>query len=241
MKRGLYCLIRLFSSASASFSLSTKNVFDIAGFADQAAGFRVGEAIFVEVAAHPVAQLFGLSDIQNGAVCIFIQIHSGIEWESRSFFTEVHRTYTLIVARFMQSPVTVRKCTLALAFFLTLLCSSALKAQEKSKEAEPPEEDETLLKQKAKKEYSFNPIQANKEIGVGNYYMRKGAYKSAMMRFQEATNWNPSLPEAWLRLAEANDKLKDVKAARAAYAKYLEVAPDAKNADSIRKRLAGKK
>jgi Tfp pilus assembly protein PilF len=123
-----------------------------------------------------------------------------------------------------------------IAFFVTLAFS-----QEKPKEAEPPEEDETLLKQKAKKEYSFNPLQATKELQVGGYYMRKGAYKSAMLRFKEATNWNPGLPEAWLRLAEAQDKLKDDKAARDAYTKYLELAPDAKNADAIRKRLASKK
>jgi predicted Zn-dependent protease len=97
----------------------------------------------------------------------------------------------------------------------------------------PPEEDKSI----AVKEYAFNPIQALKEIRTGNYYFKKGAYRAAAGRFEEATKWNSGEPEAWLRLGEAEEKLKDHKAAHDAYAKYLELASDAKNADEIRKRL----
>ena len=89
--------------------------------------------------------------------------------------------------------------------------------------------------------YSFNPLQATKEVTIGEYYFKKGNYRAAAKRFTEATRWNPTLAEAYLRLGESEDKLKDTAAARQAYAKYVELAPDAKNADSIRKRLAGKK
>jgi predicted TPR repeat methyltransferase len=46
------------------------------------------------------------------------------------------------------------------------------------------------------------------------------------------------MADAWLRLGEAQDKLKDRKAAKEAYVKYLELAPDAKNAAEIRKKIA---
>ena len=41
-----------------------------------------------------------------------------------------------------------------------------------------------------------------------------------------------------MRLGEAQEKKSNAKAAREAYQKYLELAPDAKNASEIKKRLA---
>ena len=84
-------------------------------------------------------------------------------------------------------------------------------------EQEPPEEDANLKP----KEYTFNPLQANKELQVGIEYFRRRSYKAAAGRFREATNWNPNLAEAWLRLGEAEEKRKNRKDAKDAYAKYL--------------------
>ncbi len=103
-------------------------------------------------------------------------------------------------------------------------------------EQEIPEEAEDLKP----KEYAFNPLQAEKEMKVGNYYFKKGSYKAAERRFREATNWNPTLAVAFLRLGDAEEKLKDRKGAHEAYAKYLELAPDAKDAGQIRKKLEKK-
>ena len=98
----------------------------------------------------------------------------------------------------------------------------------------PKEEDESLT---TSKEYSFNPLQAQKEIRVGNYYFKKGAYRAAAMRFREATKWNMGDAEAWLRLGEAAEKQKDDKTVKEAFSKYLELAADAKDAPEIRKKL----
>jgi predicted TPR repeat methyltransferase len=57
------------------------------------------------------------------------------------------------------------------------------------------------------------------------------------MRFREATKWNETNSEAWLRLGDAEEKLKDTKAAKEAYSKYLEMASDAKNSAEIRKKV----
>jgi tetratricopeptide (TPR) repeat protein len=97
----------------------------------------------------------------------------------------------------------------------------------------PPEEDTSTTT----KEYAFNPLQAKKEITVGNEYYKKHSYRAAAGRFIEATKWNSGDAEAWLRLGETQEKLKDQKAAREAYGKYLELASDAKNADEIRKKI----
>ena len=98
----------------------------------------------------------------------------------------------------------------------------------------PPEEDKSL----SVTEYSFNPLQAEKELQTGNYYFKKGSYRAAASRFREATRWNGGLSDAWLRLAEAEEKLKDRPAAKEAYTKYLALAADAKNAPEIRKKIA---
>jgi tetratricopeptide (TPR) repeat protein len=105
--------------------------------------------------------------------------------------------------------------------------------QQVDKNGLPPEEDKSI----AVKDYAFNPLQAQKEIRTGNYYYKKGAFRAAAGRFEEATRWNDGEPEAWLRLGEAEEKLRDHKAAAKAYSKYLELATDAKNADEIRKKL----
>lgn len=97
----------------------------------------------------------------------------------------------------------------------------------------PREEDESL----AVKEYSFNPLQAKKEIRVGNYYLKKGSYRAAALRYREATKWNNGDAEAWLLLGEAAEKQKDDKTVKEAFTKYLELAADAKNAPEVRKKL----
>jgi tetratricopeptide (TPR) repeat protein len=101
-------------------------------------------------------------------------------------------------------------------------------------EQEPPEEDESL----APKTYSFNPLEAEKDLKVGLYYFKKGNYKASTSRFREATLWNPTFAEAFLRLGESAEKMKDKKAADDAYSKYLALAPDSKEAEAIKKKLA---
>jgi tetratricopeptide (TPR) repeat protein len=103
-----------------------------------------------------------------------------------------------------------------------------------AKEVEPPEEDESLLP----KEYTLNPLESSRNITAGNFYFKKGNYRAAAKRYLEATRWDPGSAEAFLRLGEADEKLKDLSGAREAYSKYLELAHDAKNAEAIKKKIA---
>jgi tetratricopeptide (TPR) repeat protein len=101
-------------------------------------------------------------------------------------------------------------------------------------EEAPPEEDTTAKP----KEYSFNPLQAATEMRVGNYYYKRGKFRAAADRYREASLWNPTLAEAFLRMGEADEKNHDKKAAKEAYSKYLEMAPDAKDAADVKKKLS---
>lgn len=133
------------------------------------------------------------------------------------------RLYTLIVARVM----------------MMLILAAGLWAADRVQPPAPapaePEEEEPSLKPK---EYVLNPIQAEAEMRVGRYYMKKGSYRAAAGRFQEATKWNPVSSEAYLLLGEARERQKDGPAARAAYERYLELAPEGKAAEEVKKRLA---
>jgi Flp pilus assembly protein TadD len=126
--------------------------------------------------------------------------------------------------------------------FLLALCAGAgysQKPEEKppaSQPAEPPEEDESRVA----KEYGFNPLQAAKEVSVGKQYYKKGSYRAAILRFEEALKWNPNDAEAWLRLGYAREKMKDKKGAREAFQKYVELGSDTKEIEEIKKKLAGK-
>lgn len=108
-------------------------------------------------------------------------------------------------------------------------------AEKPPAEEEPPEEDEALKPQV----YALNPLQAQRNITAGDYYFRaKKNFRAAQRRYTEATKWDPGNAEGFLKLAEADEKLRDRDGARDAYKKYLELAPEAKNADEIKKKLA---
>ncbi len=110
----------------------------------------------------------------------------------------------------------------------------AEKPAEKPPEHALPEEEDESAKPK---EYIFNPIQAENELKIARYYMKKGSSKAVALRCEEALKWNPQSADAYLLLGEAREKLRDKKAATEAYKKYLEIAGDSKTAADVRKRL----
>jgi tetratricopeptide (TPR) repeat protein len=105
------------------------------------------------------------------------------------------------------------------------------------KQAVPAEEDKSFLTE----EHSFNPLQSQKNVETGDFYLKKGKFQAAANRYLNATMWNEGNAEAWVKLGKAEEKVKDVQAAKDAYNKYLELAPDAKDAAAVRKRLQAMK
>jgi tetratricopeptide (TPR) repeat protein len=97
----------------------------------------------------------------------------------------------------------------------------------------PPEEDENV----APKTYSFNPIQSQHELRVGNFYMRKGKYRAAAGRYVEATKWDPNSAEAFFHLGEAEEKLENLANARTAFQKVVQISPDSKEGKEAKRKL----
>lgn len=136
--------------------------------------------------------------------------------------------YTLIVSRVLWF-VFLFACTLA----AQEPKPPAPDAPSAAAEQEPPEEDPDLQPTV----YTFNPLEAGRNITAGNFYYKKGNYRAAMRRYETATKWDPMSGEALLKLAAADEKLRDYAGAREAYTKFLALEPDAKNAAEARKKL----
>ena len=104
-----------------------------------------------------------------------------------------------------------------------------------AQEQEPPEEDPDLKP----KEYSFNPLEASRNITAGNFYFKKGNFRAASRRYLEASKWDPTSAEAVLRLGEADEKLRDFTGAREAYEKFIALSSDGKEIEAVKKKIAG--
>lgn len=127
---------------------------------------------------------------------------------------------------------------MARGVLLILLLGLSLKAQSDKQEpvyVEPPEEDESLITPKV---YTFNPLQAKKEISTGDFYMKRGNFRGAAARFREATMWDDGSEEAFFKWGEAAEKMKDYTSAREAFGKFVSMTADKKKADEARKRVA---
>lgn len=112
-----------------------------------------------------------------------------------------------------------------------------LQEREANSESNAPliEEDEDIV---APTEYVFNPIQAKKDLKVGEFYAKKGNHRAAAGRYLEATKWNPGLAEAYWKLGRAREKLNQPTLALEAYRKYVELESDGKLVRETRKRIA---
>jgi len=121
-------------------------------------------------------------------------------------------------------------------WFLTCACLSLLaSAQRQRPPAPPPEPDE--VEEAAEPEYSFNPIEAQKEIQIGNFYFKKGSYRAAAGRYERATKWHPNLPEAYYKLGDARARIDQPGAAAQAFRKFLELAPAGGRAGEVKKKI----
>ena len=135
--------------------------------------------------------------------------------------------YTLIVTR-------VFMAVALLGIWLPVYAQDPPKTSGKTVEQEPPEEDPDLKPT----EYSFNPLEATRNITTGDFYLKKGNSVAAAKRYLEATKWDPTNSEAFLKLGEAHEKNRDYEKAREAYTKFISLGPDPKRAEAVSKKLA---
>lgn len=80
--------------------------------------------------------------------------------------------------------------------------------------------------------------QAAKDIDVGFYYLNEKNYIAAEWRLKEATELKPDIPAAYIGLGQAQQKLGKADDARKSYEAYLQLSPEGKDAEKVKKALA---
>ena len=136
-----------------------------------------------------------------------------------------------------------------MAVTVLLLAEMSLRAQDpapesSSKPADAPTPKKTDKKkpsdnatQNAPDQPAWDPLRAEKDLEVGQYYMRKGDVDAAIDRFQDATTAKPGYAVPFRYLGEAQEKKGLRKQAIASYSRYLDLYPHAEDGDKIRKKI----
>jgi tetratricopeptide (TPR) repeat protein len=116
-----------------------------------------------------------------------------------------------------------------------------------SKPATPPDDMKPKAKGKQKKDSAtqnasdqpaWDPLRAEKDLEVGQYYMKKGDLDAAIDRFQDATTAKPGYAIPFRFLAEAQEKKGLKKQAIKSYQRYLDLYPHAEDGDKVRKKIS---
>jgi tetratricopeptide (TPR) repeat protein len=83
-----------------------------------------------------------------------------------------------------------------------------------------------------------NPKLAEKNLNIGNYYLKMKNYAAAAQRFQEAIDYQPDFIPAYDGLIRSYEKNGDISKAIAACKTFLEKNPKSPKASDFQSRLA---
>jgi tetratricopeptide (TPR) repeat protein len=83
----------------------------------------------------------------------------------------------------------------------------------------------------------WDPLKANKDMEVGDFYLKKGNYDAAIDRFQEAAKLQPGVARPYVKLGETYEKKRDLPSALASYRKYLNLYREAPDGNTVRKKI----
>ena len=101
----------------------------------------------------------------------------------------------------------------------------------------PAKQKKDTATQNAPDQPTWDPLRAEKDLEVGQYYMKRGDVDAAIDRFQDATTAKPGYAVPFRFLAEAQEKKGLKKQAIKSYQRYLDLYPHAADGDKVRKKL----
>jgi tetratricopeptide (TPR) repeat protein len=91
--------------------------------------------------------------------------------------------------------------------------------------------------QNAPDQPKWDPVRAEKDLEVGQFYMKKGDLDAAIDRFQDAIEAKPGYAIPFRYLGEAQEKKGMKKPAIKSYQRYLDLYPHAEDAEKVRKKI----
>ena len=83
----------------------------------------------------------------------------------------------------------------------------------------------------------WDPLRAEKDLEVGQYYMRKGDVDAAMDRFEDAILAKPGYALPFRYLGEAQEKKGLKRDAIKSYSRYLDLYPHAEDKAKVEKKI----
>jgi tetratricopeptide (TPR) repeat protein len=101
----------------------------------------------------------------------------------------------------------------------------------------PPKTNADNATQNAPEQPKWDPLRAEKDMQVGEYYMHKGDLDAAIDRFEDATVAKPGYAVPFRFLGEAQEKKGLKKQAIKSYQRYLDLYPKAEDKDKIQKKI----
>ena len=133
----------------------------------------------------------------------------------------------------------VRRSMLFAAFaLLASLAPCDLRAQSSSsKDAPKPKPNTDTATQNAPDQPMWDPLRAEKDLEVGQYYLRKGDMDAAIDRFQDAAAAKPGYAIPFRFLGEAQERKGLKRDALKSYTRYLDLYPHAEDKDKIEKKI----
>jgi tetratricopeptide (TPR) repeat protein len=84
---------------------------------------------------------------------------------------------------------------------------------------------------------TWDPLRAEKDLEVGQYYMKKGDVDAAIDRFEDAAAAKPGFAIPYRYLGEAHEKKGQKREAIKSYTRYLDLYPHAEDAAKVRKKI----
>jgi tetratricopeptide (TPR) repeat protein len=84
---------------------------------------------------------------------------------------------------------------------------------------------------------TWDPLRAEKDLEVGQFYLKKGDLDAAIDRFQDAAAAKPGFAIPYRYLGEAQEKRGNKREALKSYRRYLDLYPHAEDAKKIQKKI----
>jgi tetratricopeptide (TPR) repeat protein len=106
------------------------------------------------------------------------------------------------------------------------------------KEAPKPKPNTDNATQNAPDQPMWDPLRAEKDLEVGQYYLRKGDVDAAIDRFEDAALAKPGYAIPFRYLGEAQEKKGLKREAIKSYSRYLDLFPRAEDRPRIEKKIA---
>jgi tetratricopeptide (TPR) repeat protein len=100
-----------------------------------------------------------------------------------------------------------------------------------------PKPNTDTATQNAPDQPMWDPLRADKDLEVGQYYMKKGDVDAAIDRFADATLAKPGYAIPFRLLGEAQEKKGLKRDALKSYARYLDLYPRAEDRARIEKKM----